>query len=66
METSGALSPTMREAIINCALDAPQDTLILSELKILALMVMWSQEQEINDLLLVELMQHSGPDEVVH
>ena len=23
METSGALSPTMREAIINCALEAP-------------------------------------------
>ena len=66
METSGALSPTMRETIINCALEAPQDTLILSEFKILALMVMWSQEQEINDLLLDELMQHSGPDEVVH
>lgn len=66
METSGALSPTMRETIINCALEAPQDTLILSEFKILALMVMWSQEQEINDLLLDELMQHSGTDEVVH
>ena len=66
METSGALSPTMREAIINCALEAPQDTLILSEFKILALMVMWSLEQEIHDLLLDELMQHSGTDEVVH
>ena len=66
MESTGALSPTMREAVVNCALDAPQDTLILSELKILALMVMWSQEQEINALLLDELMQHDSEEDVFH
>ncbi|WP_432785765.1 Protein Smg [Oligella sp. MSHR50489EDL] len=39
LESSGALTPSMREAILNCALDAPQSTLDLSEFKILALMV---------------------------
>ena len=66
MESSGALTPSMREAIINCALDAPQDTLILSEFKILALMVMWSQEQELNDLLLNEFIQLSEDEDVLH
>lgn len=66
MESTGALSPSIREAIINCALDAPQDTLILSEFKILVLMVMWSQEQEVNDLLLDELIQHNGAGNILH
>lgn len=66
MESTGALNPSMRETIINCALDAPQDTLILSEFKILALMVMWSQEQEVNDLLLDEFIQHSADEDVFH
>lgn len=66
MENSGALTPSMREVVINCALDAPQDTLDLSEFKILALMVMWSQELEIHHALLDDLLLHSDDDQILH
>lgn len=66
MESSGALSPTMREAIVNCALDAPQTSLDLSEFKILVLMVLWSQELEIHHALLDEFLLHSDDDQILH
>lgn len=66
MESSGALTPSMREDIINCALEAPQDTLSLSEFKILALMVMWSQEQEVHATLLDELISNGDEEAVIH
>lgn len=66
MESSGALTPSMREAVVNCALDAPQNTLDLSEFKILALMVMWSQELEIHYALLDEFLLHNDDDQLIH
>ncbi|NLA89114.1 MAG: DUF494 domain-containing protein [Alcaligenaceae bacterium] len=66
MESSGVLTPIMREAVVNCALDAPQETLTLSEFKILALMVLWSQELEIHDSLLDELILHGDDEQMIH
>ncbi|MDO5667990.1 MAG: DUF494 domain-containing protein [Alcaligenaceae bacterium] len=66
MEGSGALTPSMREAIVSCALDAPQDTLDLTEFKIIALMVMWSQELEIHHALLDEFLLHSDEEQTIH
>ncbi|KGF30159.1 MULTISPECIES: DUF494 family protein [Oligella] len=66
LESSGALTPSMREAILNCALDAPQSTLDLSEFKILALMVMWSQELEVHHALLEEFLVRQHEDKLSH
>ena len=56
----------MREAILNCALDAPQSTLDLSEFKILALMVMWSQELEVHHALLEAFLVRQHEDKLSH
>ncbi|CAM5187876.1 Protein Smg OS=Castellaniella defragrans OX=75697 GN=smg PE=3 SV=1 [Castellaniella defragrans] len=56
LENSGALSPALREILIGCAQAADGAPLSLSEIKVLALMVLWSQEAEVDHLIFEELL----------
>jgi Smg protein len=55
MESSGVLSPHMREVAIERAMAAPGGPLALKDLKIILLMVYWSFGQEPDALVLDEL-----------
>lgn len=55
LENSGALKPALREILIDRALAAYQP-LALSQLKIIALIVLWSQQVDIDHLIFEELL----------
>lgn len=55
LETSGVLPPHMREIVIDRAMAAPGDPLMLDDLKIIVLMVYWSFGEEPDALVLDEL-----------
>ncbi|HEX7387139.1 MAG TPA: DUF494 domain-containing protein [Castellaniella sp.] len=56
LENSGALPPPMREILIGCAQATNEGPLSLAEIKVLALMVLWSQEAEVDHLIFEELL----------
>jgi len=55
LEASGVLPPHMREIVIDRAMAAPGDPLMLDDLKIIVLMVYWSFGEEPDALVLDEL-----------
>lgn len=57
LETADVLPPALREIVIDRALAAPESPVGLSRVKIIALMVLWSQEAEIDHLVLEELLE---------
>lgn len=65
LETSGALSASMREVVIERALAAPGAPVSLNDLKLIVLMVYWSFGQEPEPLVLDELC-HDGSERVAH
>ncbi|MFA5663045.1 DUF494 family protein [Castellaniella sp.] len=58
LEHSGALPPSLREILVECACSANHGPLSLSEIKVLALMVLWSQQAEVEHLIFEELLAH--------
>lgn len=60
LESAGVLPAHLREIVIDCALASPMTPVTLSKLKIIALMVLWSQEAEIDHLVLEELLDDEG------
>ena len=56
LESAGVLPAPLREIVIDRALAAPETPVPLSRIKIIALMVLWSQEAEIDNLVLEELL----------
>ena len=56
LENSGSLSPVLREILIEAAQAADHSPLSLAEIKVLALMVLWSQEAEVDHLVFEELL----------
>ncbi|MGB3837109.1 DUF494 family protein [Castellaniella sp.] len=56
LEISGSLPPALREILIETAQEADSFPLSLSEIKVLALMVLWSQEAEVDHLVFEELL----------
>jgi Smg protein len=56
LENSGALSPVQREIVIEQALICPESPVSLPAIKIIALMVLWSQEAEVDHLVFEELL----------
>lgn len=56
LETAGVLPAPLREIVIDRALASPEAPVSLSKIKIIALMVLWSQEAEIDNLVLEELL----------
>jgi Smg protein len=57
LETAKVLSPTLREILIERALAIGESPVSQEKLKIIALMVLWSQEVEIDHLILDELLE---------
>jgi Smg protein len=60
LENSGALAPALREILIGCAQATHEAPLQLAEIKVLALMVLWSQEAEVDHLIFEELLADDG------
>jgi len=60
LETAGVLPASLREIVIDRALDAPETPVSLSAIKVIALMVLWSQEADIDHLVLEELLDDEG------
>ena len=60
LESSGVLPAALREILIDRALAAPESPISLDKLKIIALMVLWSQEADVDHLVLQELLEDSS------
>ena len=56
LEGSGVLNPLMREIIIERAMALSEGRLSLSKLKVIVLIVLWSQHQALDTLILEELL----------
>ncbi|WP_322995849.1 DUF494 domain-containing protein [Castellaniella sp.] len=56
LENSDSLPPALREILIETAQVADHSPLSLAEIKVLALMVLWSQEAEVDHLIFEELL----------
>jgi Smg protein len=60
LESTGVLPTRLREIVIDRSLASPDTPIPLSEMKIIALMVLWSQEAEIDNLVLDALLDDEG------
>lgn len=60
LENSGVLPPVLREILVECAQATHDYPLSLDEIKIIALMVLWSQEADIDHLVFEELLADDG------
>ena len=56
----------LREIVIDRALASPETPVPLSRIKIIALMVLWSQEAEIDNRVLEELLEDEGGRRLLH
>jgi Smg protein len=56
LETEGQLTPTQREIVIERALAVREAPVALAKLKVIVLMVLWSQQADIDVLMLEELL----------
>lgn len=56
LESSGSLPTAYREILIEAAQSAPHSPLSIAEIKVLALMVLWSQQAEVDHLVFEELL----------
>jgi Smg protein len=56
LETSGVLPTALREILIDRAQATDESPISLEKIKIIALMVLWSQEAEVDHLVLEELL----------
>jgi Smg protein len=61
LEHAGQLTPTQREIVIERALATDESPIPIEMLKVIVLMVLWSQQADIDVLLLEELLD-SGDD----
>jgi Smg protein len=65
LETEGQLTPTQREIVIERALAVREAPVALAKLKVIVLMVLWSQQADIDALMLEELLD-DGADREMH
>lgn len=56
LENSGVLPPALREILIDRAQATGETPISLEKIKIIALMVLWSQEADVDHLILEELL----------
>lgn len=61
LENTGVLSPALREIVIDRALALRESPVALEALRIIVLMVLWSQEADIDNLILDELLDDDEP-----
>lgn len=65
LESTDVLPPPLREIVIERALACTNTPVSLERVKVIALMVLWSQEAEIDYLILEELLRHDN-DPLLH
>ena len=65
LEHAGQLTPTQREIVIERALAIEDTPIPLDMIKVIVLMVLWSQQADIDVLLLEELL-HDGSERELH
>jgi len=65
LEAEGQLTPTQREIVIERALAVREAPVGLAKLKVIVLMVLWSQQADIDVLMLEELLD-DGTDREMH
>ena len=64
LEAEGQLTPTQREIVIERALAVREAPVPLARLKVIVLMVLWSQQADIDALMLEELLDDGAEREV--
>jgi Smg protein len=65
LESSGVMSPAMREMVVDRAMAAGSGTMDLDEIKIIVLMIFWSLGEEPDSLILDELFV-APQDRLIH
>ena len=65
LENAGQLTPTQREIVVERALAIEETPIPLEMIKVIVLMVLWSQQVDIDVLLLEELL-HDGSERDLH
>ena len=65
LEHAGQLTPTQREIVIERSLAIEETPIPLHTIKVIVLMVLWSQQADIDVLLLEELL-HDGSERDLH
>jgi Smg protein len=65
LEANGELNPAQREFVVERALAIEESPVPLTKLKVIVLMVLWSQQADIDILLLEELLD-DGEDRLVN
>ena len=61
LESAGVLNPLLREVVIERALATDEKPVSLESLKVIVLMVFWSQGEEPDALILEELLEDGAP-----
>jgi len=64
LESAGVIDPAQRELIIDRSLAVGDSPVGTDQLKIIVLMVLWSQEAEVDALILEELLDDGSPREL--
>jgi len=65
LEANGELSPSQREIVVERALAIDESPVPLARLKVIVLMVLWSQQAD-TDILLLEELLDDGEDRLLH
>jgi Smg protein len=66
LENTDVLAPPLREIVIDRAMACDDGSVNLARIKVISLMVLWSQEAEIDHLILEELLRLHDGDDVCH
>lgn len=64
LESAGLLDPVLRELIVDRAAAVGETPISIDKLKVIVLMVLWSQETEVDALILEELLDDGSPREL--
>ena len=59
LERAGVIDAPLRELMLECSVDLPEQPLDLEHFKVILLMVLWSREQELDPLIVEELLAGS-------
>ena len=65
LETAGVVTAPLRELILDRAMGLADDSVSLEKLKIIVLMVLWSQSQDLEPLIIEELL-NTPQDVLLH
>jgi Smg protein len=63
LESAGVVTPPLRELILDRAMELEDDQISLEKLKVIVLMVLWSQDQDLEPLIIEELL--NAPEDVL-